>query len=410
MSNKDINLVTSLSPWALIFSSIFMFGACTAPSNQEEKKADFQSLAESSIMLAGDWVPDDTHQIDFAQLPRVPSQHAIVSDRRDEGGTRVNQHNYLVFYHGRYWVMWSDGPGVPRAEPELHRDVVPRHDRAEQRVSFAHSTDGLAWSQTFDMTGPPADGFGWLARGFWVREGKLLALATHYRAPGYRGEGLALHAFELEEGDSIKWRHLGVLYDNAMNNFAPKQLPNGEWMMSRRDSVGDVSFMIGGVEAYNQWDTFTIIKYTDDELAAEEPYWWVLPDDNLVGLFRDNKRSGFLYRAFSKDNGRSWTKPIRTNFPDATSKFSGVRLSDGRYVLVSNPNPEKRDPLAISISSDGVVFTQMGYLVGGRHIDYPHVIEHDGSVLVAFASAKQTVEVLKIKIADLDQLQNSKNQ
>ncbi len=407
MSNKSTQYIQT-PVMLLTWLSLLFLAGCTTPP-KENQSDDFETLAASPVMLAGDWVPDDSHQIDFAQLPKVPSSHAIVSDRRDEGGTRVNQHNYLVFHNGRYWAMWSDGPGVPRTEPELHRDRVPGHDRAEQRVSFAHSPDGLAWSPTFDMTGPPLEGFGWLARGFWVRDGKLLALATHYRAPGYRGEGLALHAFQLEEGDSIRWQHLGVLYDNAMNNFAPKQLPNGEWMMSRRDSVGDVSFMIGGVEAYNQWDTFSIIKYTDDELAAEEPYWWVLPNDNLVGLFRDNKRSGFLYRAFSNDNGQTWTKPIRTNFPDATSKFSGVQLSDGRYVLVSNPNPEKRDPLAVSISSDGVVFTQMGYLVGGRHIDYPHVIEHDGYLLVAFASAKQTVEVLKIKISDLDQLQNSDN-
>ena len=53
-----------------------------------------------------------------------------------------------------------------------------------------------------------------------------------------------------------------------------------------------------------------------------------------------------------------------------------------------------------------MVFTKMGYLTGGRHIDYPHVIEHDGHLLVAFAgSAKQKIEVLKIKISDLDKLE-----
>ena len=49
-----------------------------------------------------------------------------------------------------------------------------------------------------------------------------------------------------------------------------------------------------------------------------------------------------------------------------------------------------------------LVFTKLGYLVGGRHVDYPHVIEHDKHLYVAFASAKQTVEVLKIRIADLE--------
>lgn len=408
MSHKIIDFALKIFSCLVVGMGLLLSQSCT-DTGKTANQANDQEEVSSNIMLAGDWVPDDTHQIDFANLPKIPSSHAIVSDRRDEGGTRVNQHNYLVYFNDRYWVMWSDGPGVPRAAPEEHRDRVPQHDRAEQRVSFAYSTDGLDWSTTFDLTGPPAEDFGWLARGFWVRDGKLLALATHYRAPGYRGEGLALHAFELEEGDSIQWKHLGVVYENAMNNFPPKQLPNGEWMMSRRDSVGDVSFMIGGTQAYNQWDTFSIVKYNDATLAAEEPYWWVLPNDKLVGLFRDNLKSGYLFRAFSEDNGRNWTKPVRTNFPDATSKFNGVRLSDGRYILVSNPNPKKRDPLALSISNDGLVFTKMGYLVGGRHIDYPHVIEHDGYVLVAFASAKQTVEVLKIKISDLDQFQNSDN-
>ena len=51
-------------------------------------------------MLAGDWVPHDTHQIDFAGLPRVKSEHVIVSDVHEAGG--VNQHNYLIHHDGRY--------------------------------------------------------------------------------------------------------------------------------------------------------------------------------------------------------------------------------------------------------------------------------------------------------------------
>jgi hypothetical protein len=57
---------------------------------------------------------------------------------------------------------------------------------------------------------------------------------------------------------------------------------------------------------------------------------------------------------------------VRTDFPDARSKFNGLRLSDGRYVLVSNPNPKKWDPMALSISDDGMVFNKMGYIVGGE--------------------------------------------
>lgn len=386
----------------LACSGIAVFAALSLPAGaQRPHPVDHPA---SPVMLEGDWVPDDPHAIDFQALPRIPSQHAVVSDVRDAGGTRVNQHNYLAHYNGLFWAMWSDGPGEARAEPDAHRDVVPGHDRAGQRVSYATSVDGLTWSETKDLAGAPDEGFGWIARGFWLRDGELLALASRYHAPGYSGDGLQLHAFRHSGEPDTNWTHHGLVYDDAMNNFAPKKLPSGEWMMSRRMGQRGVHMLVGGVEAFDKWESFPVIGYEGD-LLAEEPYWWVLPDENILALFRDNRKSGYLYRAYSTDNGRTWTAPVRTDFPDARSKFSGVRLSDGRYVLVSNPNPQRRDPLALSVSDDGIVFAKMGYLVGGRHVDYPHVIEHEGHLYVAFASAKQTVEVLKIAVDELDRLE-----
>ena len=96
---------------------------------------------------------------------------------------------------------------------------------------------------------------------------------------------------------------------------------------------------------------------------------------------------------------------MQTNFPDATSKLHGLRLKSGLYVLVSNANPKKRDPLTIAVSRNGIVFEQMGVLVSGRHIDYPHVLEHDRHLFVAFSGAKQSVEVMRVSIESLmDQL------
>ena len=360
----------------------------------------------SPVMLAGDWLLNNPQGVDFDNLPRVPSEHAVVNDVRDAGGTRVNQHNYLAHYEGLFWAMWSDGPGSPRASPERHWNVVPGHDLAGQRVSFAISESGMHWSESRDLAGPPEAGFGWIARGFWIREGKLLALASRYKAPGYDGPGLQLHAFEMAPGKPADWKHLGIAYDDALNNFPPKMLPNGKWMMSRRDHRRDVHLLFGGTESFNRWDSTPFVRYSDTDLMAEEPYWWVLPDGDLMALFRDNREGGVLFRAFSIDQGRTWSRPVRTNFPDATSKFHGLRLSDGRYVLISNANPRRRDPLTIALSDDGLVFTRMGYLVGGRHVDYPHVIEYDGHLYVAFAGAKQTVEVLKIRVSDLAVLDN----
>lgn len=365
-------------------------------------------------MLAGPWVPENSHQLDFDKLPRVPSQHTVINDVHAPGASNltldkkqggVNQHNYLAFHDGKFWAMWSDGPGI--------------EDRVGQRVKFATSTDGVKWSAPEFLTPVPPNsgagspyygtrtdkGFRYIARGFWQRDGELLALASLDEAAGFFGKSLELHAFRL--GPKMDWEGAGVVCKDAINNFPPLKLRTGNWMMSRRAhdyKDSGVHFLTGGTKALDQWESFPVFG-TASKLKAEEPDWWILPDQNLMAVFRDNSGGGFLYRSFSTDDGRTWSPPVQTNFPDATSKISGLRLSDGRYVLVSNPKPRKRDPMTLSISNNGMVFTKMLYLVGGRWIDYPHVMEHGDHLYVSFAGGKQSVEVLKIRLSDIDAIE-----
>lgn len=373
---------------------------------------------DSPVMLRGSWVPSDPKTIDFDRLPRVASEHVVVADVHADAVPGVmpraaatldmkrggmSQHNYLTHHAGKFWIMWSEGPGI--------------EDRVGQRVKFATSPDGLKWSKPQFLSPIPPDsgpdsphyatrttkGFRYIARGFWQRDGELLALASLDEAAGFFGPSLELRAFRLRPGTET-WDEAGVVFDDTINNFPPLKLRTGEWLMSRRTHdyrKTGVHFLVGGVKGIEDWKSFPVFG-SNAALKAEEPDWWILPDDNLMALFRDNAGGGLLYRSFSTDDGRTWSTPIQTNFPDATSKISGLRLGDGRYVLVSNANPKRRDPLVLSVSDDGLVFTKMIYLVGGRWIDYPHVMEHEGSLYVAFAGGKQSVEVLKIKLADLD--------
>lgn len=387
----------------LYFILLIIFSITLACSQQKiENYPDPVNNPQSPVMLTGDWVPENPHHLNFRELPKIPSQHVVVSDARPRNG--VNQHNYLVHHNNKFWLMWSDGPGV--------------EDRVGQRIAYATSHDGLNWTSPKYITPyPPLStldspiyntrsdkGFRYISRGFWQRNGQLLALVSLDEAGDFFGPSLELRAFQLNPMDET-WEDIGPVYENTINNFPPKKLPTGEWMMTRRTFDRNVFMLTGGTESFDQWDSHPVVSYGESDLKAEEPYWWVLPDGNLMALFRDNARSGYLFRAFSTDNGRTWSPPVRTDFPDARSKFNGLQLSDGRFVLVSNSNPRKRDPLTLAISKDGMVFDKMGYLFGGRHIDYPHVIEHDGYLLVAFSGRKQSVEIVKVKISDLDKLQ-----
>ena len=131
----------------------------------------------------------------------------------------------------------------------------------------------------------------------------------------------------------------------------------------------------------------------------------MLPDEKtLVGLIRDNGGSKRLLRTFSSDNGATWSPITQTNFPDATSKFFALRTSRKYYALVSNANPRGRNPLTLAISRDGLTYDHLFFLVGGRHVDYPHMIEHDGALYISFSSAKQTLEVVRVALDDVDAL------
>lgn len=357
----------------------------------------------SRVMLTVPGLPADPHAIDFAGLPRIPATHAVVSDVRPQKG--VNQHNYLIHHDGRFWAMWSDGPRV--------------EDMVGQVVKYSTSLDGLKWSEAKFVTGyPPGsgpasphyntrrkEGLRYISRGFWVREGRLLALVSLDEAADFFGPSLELRAFQWNPVAGA-WEDGGMVQKDAINNFPPQKLPTGEWAMTRRRhdyKETGVDLLIGGVKALNDWVSVPVVRGAggDITLKAEEPIWWALPDRNLVALFRDNGRSGYIFRAFSADAGRTWSRPVQTDFPDARSKLYGFRLKDGRYALVSNSNPKKRDPLTLALSDDGLVFNHLFYVVGGRHIDYPHMIEHGDFLYIAHSGAKGSVEVQRIRLADL---------
>lgn len=263
-------------------------------------------------------------------------------------------------------------------------------------------------------------------------DGKLRALASHDEAlkdgkTYFFGESLDLRSY-LWDPASQSWKFEGIVFDDAINNFPPKRLPSGGWMMTRREANRAISFLRGGEPSIGDWEvvSYSIINRPDGMQPAE-PYWYEISGGNLVALSRDNSGSGRLLRSFSTNEGKSWTVPVRTNFPDAKSKFNVLKVSRGFYVLVNNANPAFRNPLCISVSRDGLVFSSLRKLPIPSSIDgvawesgseystkysdaeydsfqYPHVVEQDGSLLIAFSRKKQTAEVLKFSLDEIQAL------
>ncbi len=345
-------------------------------------------------MFDGDAVPD------FSRLPRLHPE-TIPVYRGVGSVTGFNMHPYLTWYQGRFWAMWSSN---------RIRDL-----QAGQYVRYATSADGVRWGESAMLTpSEEKENFRYFARGWWLRDGALIGLAARDEAvrPLF-GPGLELRGY--------RWGDTGfappvVVARDTINNFAPEPLAGGPWLMARRDHKMRSSIQIGG-DPLTAWETIPL-PAAEDGTTLDEPVVWRLPDGGLSAAFRDGGKSRRLYRSFSRDGGRTWTAPVRTNFPDAMAKFHVLRLSTGVYAMVSNPNPSGvRIPQCLSFSRDGVVFGSMHILrdaptiyrydgkdpgYAGYH--YAQLLEHGGFLYVIYSENMEDILLHRIPLSSLPRL------
>lgn len=362
------------------------------PAEVARATVDFVSRIEAARMFD---VPEFN---DFSRLPKLAAETFSIY-RGIEGETGFNMHPYITFHDGRFHAMWSSN---------RIRDL-----QAGQYVRYATSADAVRWSESRALMPPEEkENFRYFARGFWIRNGELIALAARDEAvrPLF-GPGLELRGYRWNGEQPF------VVAPDTINNFPPEILPNGEWMIARRDHRMRMSMLTGGVRSPSDWRTVEWPKPADGA-SLDEPVWWTLPDGSLTAALRDGSKSRRLYRSFSRDGGRSWTPPARTDFPDATAKFHVLRLRSGKYVMASNPNPGgKRIPLCLSLSSDGVVFHRMAILrdaptiyryagkdpgYAGYH--YPQLLEHNGFLYVIHSENMEDIVLLRILLSAINRL------
>lgn len=355
---------------------------------------------ELAPLLQLDGQATDFTKLDYEALPRLTGTHAVVCEPTPD--LKFQLHNYLIHHDGKYWCLFSHGPVV--------------EDMPTQRCSYSTSADGVTWSPAKPVMPRPAEPYAYIARGLWVYNGELLALVAHFKDKGAFGvnKELKLEAYAWDNA-SESWKFKTKMYDDAINNFEPQQLRDGSWLMTRRDARFNVYMLRGGVKSLSDWESFPVMdRLQFKPMVPDEPLCLMLPDGRIHALFRDNGGSQKLFRSFSSDDGRTWTKPELTNFPNATSKIYSIRLQSGVWALISNacvggpPLMAGRRTLYVSLSEDGLTFTKMALLdiphSRATTFQYPHAIEHDGHLLIAFSNKKERTETLKVPLSQIESL------
>lgn len=128
------------------------------------------------------------------------------------------------------------------------------------------------------------------------------------------------------------------------------------------------------------------------KIAAIQPSILTHPGGTLQVLCRS--RQGKIAESWSSDLGKTWTPMALTDLPNPNSGTDALTLLGGRHLLVYNPIPKGRTPLAVALSDDGKSWKQALVLEDqpGEY-SYPAAIQAaDGRVHVTYTWKRERIK------------------
>ncbi|QHI69402.1 exo-alpha-sialidase [Tichowtungia aerotolerans] len=351
-------------------------------------------------------------------FPEIPGAYVRVIYRADEQtGTFVN-HPQLAFFKGRMYAAFQLCPA--------------NEDSSDSVAVYSSSSDLNEWTVP-EVIGPPDVGNTFRASVGWLQDSdRLYALILR------RDETFEVAQTEYRfSTDGANWSDLQVLIPDMMGSAGGRAvIPGGRILMlghgnrevdgrSQRETL--VYYHAGGdfSTGWKQADTpQEILKYSSaDKVTARgiEPDWFRRPNGELVQVYRDIVRSGYVLASVSTDDGERWSVPLLTDIPDSSNMQCAGNLPDGTCYMITTPGPveknndrlQPRTPLVLWLSEDGVVFDR-AFLVRrapprrrfegkSKTFGYSYVgsLVHDGVLYIAYATNKEDIEMSCIPLNSL---------
>lgn len=309
---------------------------------------------------------------------------------------------------------------------------------------MARSTDkGQTWSEPRKIVPPKKGFFNALLSLFAVRGGRMIAIGGYVP---WGSNWTEVHLFRMVSDDSgHTWSDPNFLslHGNRISvSQGPVRLSNGELLFPAvvrekrmRPLVGLPADLARAGSEEQAWampkakgisiGKFQIYLYAcavlilSDENSTEfrefghianrplgllEPTCVELEPGHLVMLMRA-EFGGFLWRADSRDFGRTWTNAWQTDIPNPSSLSSLVKLPDGRIVLIHNNSggivgqKGKRNRLSIWISADEMKTWNIKQDVFvGEQFSYPTGTVIDGKLVFGYDLNRSQVRFATVHI------------
>jgi hypothetical protein len=361
----------------------------------------------SPITNGAEWKDGKAVGLPGLQRPEVQSVFLY----RPQTNWTYSHHPSLTHFQGRFFAIWSNG----------RQD----EDAPGQRVLLATARDFAQWTEPRPLMDSVRDTNGvervLTAAGFHQHDGTLVAYFGNY---GPHKETTRLEAVTTRDGEH--WSPVRELGLPVNPNHPPQRTASGRLLISGNISFpwtdapsGLEGWQLTGIYPASMAPTikddpasfWEVAKRQDWPVALCEGSFYQTEDGVLHMLLRSMKPH--LWLTESRDNGRTWSAPVETDFSDTNAKFRFGRLPDGRFYYVGNPIGRGRTPLILSLSRDGVKFDRH-FLLGdtaykqqrpgrskGGQYGYPHTLIHDGYLYVIVSRQKEGIEVLRVALAKL---------
>jgi len=357
------------------------------------------------------------------------SHTEIYHATQETGG--YSHHAQLTVHNGVFYAMWSNHP---RGE-----------DAPGQFVRFAFSSDGKTWSVPqrlfppygeigdFHQLGPHGAAGGWV-----VQNGELYGLMALTDCVGFANSDRSSiqdtrdkeHIFMVREPLGRVARTVDASGGAASlgpamalpgtKDLLPNEPLTKEIVSSKETLRSEAEAVREAVQKRGHAGKRTAV----DTPRPCEPVTYRARDGNDVCLLRDDAYSHRMYVTVSVD-GKTWPRAQPTDIPDSPSLSDAVVLEEGTVLLIGNQmapkfdNPKEvshygRDPLMVSVSTDGYLFTRAYALrtgkqkfrvpnVGGRGGggQYPSGLVHKGRLFVLYSMGKEDIWISSVSLSDL---------
>lgn len=231
-------------------------------------------------------------------------------------------------------------------------------------------------------------------------------LTLFYKQGPNPREWKGLYASSTDRGET--WSKGQSLADGVLGPIKnkPLVLDNGTILSPSSTESLDEVWKAHAEVSEDNGKTWTIYPISPkDTIEVIQPSFVRHEDGTIQALCRS--KENFVMAAFSKDQGKTWSHWQRTNLQNPNSATDAIRLDNGQFLIVYNPDVagkdwwEGRTKLRVALSKDGLSWKDAIQLEDGNTNDeysYPTVIQDQtGKIHITYTWNRKNIKHVVLK-------------